>query len=216
MTILSMCVLALFVTSCEDGPTGPHPSLELSLIYDAPPVTGILVEVSGKMIVQGPVVTMTSTALPKDSIFSNEIHLSTANININSTPTLRLVFKTLPTGPGSFAFTAATIVPGAGTFVPTSDQGAFVSISGNLYAPVSGTITITEVRKNGEDIIGYSGYVNGKLKAMFPRGFTPSIAQPFPPGFNIASPTLVGETLTLHSAVFKTRSPSRVRPTNPQ
>ncbi len=216
MTILSMCVFALFVTSCEEGPSGPHPSLELKTIYDEPPRTGIQVEVSGRMIVHGPVVTMTSTALPKDSIFSSEIHLSTSSININSTPTLRLVFKTLPTAPGSFAFTAATAVVGNGNYVPSSDQGAFVSTAGNLYGPVSGTITITEVRKDGEDIIGYSGYVNGTLKAVFPRGFTTSTAQPYPPGFSVANPTLVGETLTLHSAVFTTRSPSRVRPTRPQ
>jgi hypothetical protein len=216
MTILSMCVLALFVASCEDGPSGPHPTQELKIIYDAPPVTGIQVEVSGRMITSGQVVAMTSTAMPHDSIFASEVQLGTSPVSLGSTPALRLVFKTLPTGPGTFAFTSATVVVGTLGFVPQSEQGAFVSVGGNLYAPISGSITITDVRKDGDVITGYSGYVNGQLQAMWPRGFTPTPSQPFPPGFSMSSPTLVGETLTLHSAVFRTRSFSRVRPTSPQ
>lgn len=205
--ILGLAVLTLVLTSCEDGPSGPHPSQELVTIYDNPPIKGIKKEFSGRMVVNGQVVTMTSVPMEHDTAFPNEIHLSAWRLAGGNTPTLRLKFKTLPLSPGTFAFTASTVVPGTSSYyVPTSDQGAFVLIGGNYYAPISGTITITKVHKDDTFIYSYSGYVSGRLQAMWPRGFQSTPSQPFPPGFTSASPVLVGETLTLQSAVFKTRS----------
>ncbi|MCX6140537.1 MAG: hypothetical protein NTX15_06895 [Candidatus Kapabacteria bacterium] len=206
ISILSIAVLAFMLVACEDGPSGPQPSQELSTLYDLPPLTGIKVEVSARMIVQGPLVIMTSIPMLNDGVSGTDIYLSTSPVNPNSTPTLRLHFAKLPTAPGTYAFSSSTVVLGTLGYAPQSDQGAFASVQGNLYAPISGSITITEVRKDASFIYGYSGYANGQLQAMWPRDFKPTTSQPLPPGFNAASPTLVGETLTLHSAPFKTRN----------
>ena len=211
ITAITVAILCLFISSCEEGPSGPHPSIELITIFDAPPVTGIKFEVSGRAIVKGPLTNVTSIPFAHDTVAGTDIQLSTSPVSGGGTPTLRLIFKKLPTAPGTFAFTTATVQVGTVGLVAKSDQGAFVSIGGNFYAPISGTITITEVNKDANFIYGYSGYVNGQLKAMYPLGFSATASQPFPPGFNPASPTLVGETLTLHSAVFKTRSASQVQ-----
>jgi len=207
--IIGLAAAALVLTSCEDGPSGPQPTQELYTLYDAPPVTGIKVELSGRMIIHGPIITMTSVPMLHDTAFGNEIHISTTPVG--GTPTVRIKFKTIPTAPGTFAFTAATISNAAGTFAPMSDQGAFVSYAGNLYAPLSGSITITNVEKDDSFIYGYSGYVNGRLQAMWPRDFKPTASQPFPPGFTLANLVLVGEILTLQSAVFKTRAKIAIR-----
>lgn len=206
LSILSVVALAFLLVSCEDGPSGPQPSQELSTLYDLPPLTGIKVEVSARMIVHGPVVLMSSVSMANDGVSGADIYLSTSPINFNTTPTLRLHFTKLPTAPGTYAFSASTVVIGTQGPIAQSDQGAFASVQGNLYAPISGSITITEVRKDANFIYGYSGYANGQLQAMWPRDFRQTPSQPYPPGFDIANPTLVGEVLTLHSAAFNTRS----------
>ncbi|MBC8124675.1 MAG: hypothetical protein H7X70_02975 [Candidatus Kapabacteria bacterium] len=210
ITVLTIASLCLFISSCEEGPSGPHPSIELVTIYDLPPVTGIKFEVSGRAIVKGPLTNVTSIPMQHDTVSGTDIQLGTSPVSFGGTPTIRITFKKLPTAPGTFEFTAATVQVGVTGLLPKSDQGAFLNFGGNFYAPVSGTITITEVNKDANSIYGYSGYVNGQLKAMYPLGFNATASQPFPPGFNPASPTLVGETITLHSVVFKTRSRSQV------
>ncbi len=200
-------VLSVFsITGCSDGPSGPHPTQELKVIYDRPPLTGVQIEVSARMISGGDSVFMSSLAMPHDGVFGTSIYLSASPVTSSGVPTLQLNFPKLPTAPGTYEFTAAEVKQGLLGLEPKSNQGAFVSIGGNLYAPVSGTITITEVRKDASFIYGYSGYVNGQLQAMWPKGFRPTASQPFPPGFSITAPTLIGEKLTLHSASFKTRA----------
>jgi hypothetical protein len=83
-----------------------------------------------------------------------------------------------------------------------SDQGVFVLNDNNYYGPVSGSITITKVIKEGLVITGYEGHVNGTVRSVLPKNWS-WMGGAIPPGFNISSPTMVGETLTLHGASFR-------------
>lgn len=213
LTRVAFAVLAIFMVSCMEGPSGPHPGMELSTLYDLPPLTGITVRTSARMLyrVQGDTIGMSSLMMNNDTVLAGQISFSTSRVSPGSTPDLDVKFSSTPSAVGTFSFVAAKVTRDVrNEFVPTSAQGVFVNINGNLYAPVSGTVTITKVSKDANVIFGYSGYITGKLRSLLPRKFVKTNAQPFPPGFDPLNPTLVGDELTLHSVRFETRSNSAV------
>jgi hypothetical protein len=200
LAILALAVATLSFTGCEDGPNGPHPANELDIYLVAGSVKDTFA-VSARMTLSGASTPMTTVTMPFDDQIGSSLYFHTSN-PVPSNPALKIVFKTLPTAPGTFSFTPSTVQGSGFQFVPVSDQGAFIVNEGNYYGPVSGTITITSVTKIGPVITGYEGYVNGTVQSVFPKGWQWTGGQ-LPPGFNPSSPTLVGEKLSLHSATFR-------------
>lgn len=225
LTLATVCMLALGMAGCEDGPTGPHPDLELTTRAPktSTDTTNVFWTLSAKAIMSGDSVVMTGYECRKDTVTQDGIYLYRGgNDNSENGATIDLVFSTLPTEPGEYPWKTATVAPGDfGGYNATVTDGPTVSVSapttgptkrGTFYA-VSGKTVITKVYRGGNGTItGYEGYFNGKLREVWPDNFVPTPGQIFPPGFDFNNPTLVGRNLTVHSARFATQSASSVTP----
>ncbi len=225
LTLATVCMLALGMAACEDGPAGPHPDLELStrIPPTATDTTDTLRTLSGKAIVSGDSVVMVGREFVNDTITPEGISLfGQFERNSSSGMSIKIAFSTLPTEPGEYPWKTATVKAGIfGSYTATVTDGPTVSLSaprpgptreGTFYA-VSGKTVITKVYRSGTGAItGYEGYFNGKLRDVWPDNFVPTVGQIFPPGFDFNNPTLVGRNLTVHSGRFVTQSASSVTP----
>ncbi len=201
LTSLICSAVALVAIGCEDGPSGPHPANELDVYFVDGSFKDTL-ELDARMVLSGSATSMTTVSMPYSNQSGNALYFHTSS-PVPSDPALKIQFKTMPTATGTFAFTPATVqTGGALIFRPVSDQGVFILNDNTYYGPVSGSITITNVIKDGLVITGYEGYVNGTVRSVLPKNWS-WMGGAIPPGFNPSSPTMVGETLTLHSASFR-------------
>lgn len=224
MTLAAVCMLAFGMAGCEDGPAGPHPDLELStrIPRSGSDTADTYWTLSAKAIMSGDSVVMVGREFTNDTITNGGIELFGTLSSSENGASIDIAFSQLPTEPGEYPWKPAKVRMGDfGGFGATVTDGATVSISapntgptkeGEFYA-VSGKTVITKVYRNANGAItGYEGYFNGKLRGVWPDNFVPTLAQLFPPGFDINNPTLVGRNLTVHSARFTTRSASVVTP----
>lgn len=224
LTLAAVCMLALGMAGCEDGPTGPHPDLELMTYAPrtSTDTTNVFWKLSAKAIMSGDSVAMVGREFVNDTITQEGISLfgqfsgGTMNGSV-----IDIAFSTLPTEPGEYSWKAATVKPGDfGGFSATVTDGPTINISsspgptkGGTFYAVSGKTVITKVYRSGTGAItGYEGYFNGTLRGVWPDNFVPTLGQMFPPGFDFNKPTLVGRNLTVHSARFATQSASSVTP----
>jgi hypothetical protein len=151
-----------------------------------------------------------------DTLKGAEAQFDAVTISAFSDPDIVIRFKGgVPSAPGEFTWEPTKFnnnVPPTNADINT---GVIIRMQGDPsgYFPVEGKTVVTEVRKNGDGTIaGLAGYFNGKLRRVWPIGFKPSSGQMYPPGYDPANPSLVGEHMTVHSCVFRNRSNSAARP----
>lgn len=224
LTLAAVCMLALGIAGCEDGPTGPHPDLELSTRVPRSTSDTTMVEwmLSAKAIMSGDSVVMVGREFVNDTVTDGGIRLFGQYTGTENGASISIAFHTLPTEPGEYPWKTAQVAMGDfGGFSATVTDGAVVNVTapssgptkGGAFYAVSGKTVITKVRRDANGAItGYEGYFNGKLRGVWPDNFVPTQGQFLPPGFDVNNPTLVGRSLTVHSARFITRSASVVTP----
>ncbi len=217
--VVGSLVLAVMVlASCETGPEGPDPGQELTVQY---PEGGLnlpkQLQKSADLIMSGDSVRMTFVYYPYDTIINADLQFNNVEIGPFDSPAIRIRFKNgVPSAPGTFPWEPVTINVTTG-YTISMTQGVVIRYNGFTYYPVEGNVVVTEVRKNSDGTIaGITGYFNGRLRTHWPAGFSPSISNPVPPGYDLNNPSLVGEHLTAHSCVFTNRTNSSARPTGGQ
>lgn len=205
-SVLLTCVL---LTSCTEGPSGVNPGHELEVTYDNGILKGIKLTKRAEVMVSGDSVVMQTLPMLSDTVISGAIlfDVPASGVGVNSAD-MAIKFPVLPLSPGTLVWTAATASASGGA---TVSNGFILTIEGITFYGISGSTVITEVRKDGNGrISGYSGYMNGTMKSVWPKGFVRPQGGGVPPGFDITNPSFIGEELTLHSCPFNTRSNSSV------
>jgi len=204
-------LLAALLIGCEEGPSGPNPGQELSIIYSAGILDGLVYNKSADLQMHGDMVRTTFLPLGYDTLKTNEAHFDLTPIQTFNDPEVRLIFKgSLPTAPGTYDWEETKI--SAGSMNVQVIAGPVVSYETVKYFPLKGKTVITNVTKDGNgNIVHIDGYFNGTLRSQWPDGAN-SLPNPLPPDFDITNPTLVGENLTVSSCIFFSRSRSVVRP----
>lgn len=206
-------ISAGLIASCHTGPSGPDPGQEIVVNY----TTGSLeipdaLEKSCDMILSGDSVRMTFVYYLHDTLKGSEAQFNDVTVTTFSTPKVVVRFRgALPTSPGTFPWEPTKFNNNPPPTNPDITTGVVIRYDGITYYPVEGTTVVTNVRKhpNG-NLAGIDGYFNGKLRAVWPSKFIPSVSNPLPPGYDDANPSLVGEHLTVQSCVFSNRSNSDV------
>lgn len=198
----------LFVSSCDEGPSGPNPGQELVIYYNAGILKGLVYTKSADLQMYGELVIPTFYPMTRDTLVTGRAQFGGGS-GVVWNPVVDLYFEDFPTSPGTYNW-KETIV--RQSLSRTVSAGPVISYDTRFYYPVSGTTVITEVSRDGNgNVTHLAGYFNGRLRAQWPGGgYTPP--NPLPPGFDSANPKLVGETLTVSSCVFYTRSRSAVNP----
>ncbi|MDZ4745841.1 MAG: hypothetical protein SGJ05_07540 [bacterium] len=206
--VAAALIVLAFVPSCKEGPTGAHPGHELVVKYNDGILKDLTTIKSAEVMVSGDSIVMQTLPLRSDTIVQGKMLFEVLESGVGiSSAELIVNFATMPSTPGSYAFTAAKATAQGSATVAT---GVILNIENGTFYATEGTIVITEARVENGLVKGYSGYINGKLKSVWPKGFNPGIGGLVPPGFDISNPSLIGEELTLHSCPFKTRSNSSV------
>lgn len=204
-----LVVCSALLASCTEGPTGVHPGHELEVSYNAG-ISGTKKTIKrAEVMVSGDSVVMQCLPMRSDTIVPGMIlfDVNENGVGINSAE-MSIRFEKLPTQPGTFAWTSAKATASGGATVV---RGMALNIEYGTFYGIEGTTVITEVRKDASgNITGLSGYLNGTLKSVWPKGFNSGLGTVVPPGFDISNPTFMGEELTLHSCPFYTRSNSNV------
>ncbi len=204
VTVLSVLLLA----SCKEGPSGINPGHELEVTYDAG-LIDVKITKRAEVMVSGDSVVMQTLPMMSDTIISGLIlfDVPASGVGINSAD-MTIKFATLPTSTGTFAWKEAkATAQGSATIT----DGFALQIEYGTFFGIEGNTVITEVRKDGNGrITGYRGYLNGRLKSVWPKGFNAGFGGAVPPGFDIGNPSMIGEELTVHSCPFNTRSSSSV------
>lgn len=212
-TLVATLLIMIVVSACQTGPAGPDPGLELRIQYPAGPLdipTTLLK--SSDMVISGDSVRMTFRYYQHDTLKGAEAQFNDVAISPFDTPDIVVRFRgSIPTSPGTYEWEQTTFSNSAPPNNADIKQGVIIRYEGRTYFPVEGKTVLTAVLKhpNG-NISGLQGYFNGRLQAVWPSSFTPSAAKPFPDGYNAASPSLVGEKLTVHSCAFANRSISNI------
>ncbi|MBI2794924.1 MAG: hypothetical protein HYX66_09795 [Ignavibacteria bacterium] len=210
LTHFTICTVSLFfLSSCDKGPSGPNPGQELVIYYDSGILKGLVYTKSADLQMFGELVIPTFYPMTRDTIIPGRAQFGGGS-GVVWTPVVDLYFeKNLPTSPGSYSWKETVVSP---SYSRTVEAGPVIYYDTRFYYPVSGTTVITEVFRDGSgNVTHLAGYFNGQLRAQWPGGgSTPP--NPLPPGFDSANPKLVGETLTVSSCVFYTRSRSAAKP----
>ena len=202
-TLFTLCLL---LVSCEEGPSGPNPAQEMSILYDDGIVKGLEYKKTADMQIHGDSVRPTFIVLQSNNFGPAYIDFFAKQQPDNfDVPELRLNFKsTLPQAPGTYPWEQATITAASGYSVRVV-SGAVIVVDNVRYYPVSGSTIVTRVDKDGSgNVVHIEGWFNGKLRAQWPGG-NASLPNPIPPDFDPANPTLIGPNLTVSSCVFFTR-----------
>lgn len=212
-TLFIGMLTVVILSACQTGPAGPDPGLELKVSYPSGSLnlpTTLLK--SSDMVISGDSVRMTFKYYMYDTLKGAEAQFNDVRISPFDTPDIVVRFRAgIPSSPGTFDWEATTFNNNAAPANADIKQGVVVRYEGRTYFPTEGKTVVTEVFKhpNG-NIAGIAGYFNGRLQAVWPSGFIPSPSKLVPDGYNVASPSLVGEKLTVHSCAFSNRSISNV------
>lgn len=205
----------LVFSACEDGPSGVHPSTELDQVRrrGAPFNDSYTVRLAGHGILSGDSVAMRSatydTGYVSLSILSSSTVITLENSSVDRVTVRSQDVITAPTTISSWVVGQITM---AGLGVSASmTSGPAINFDGQTYFGTSGSVVITNVVKDATLIYSIEGYINGTFQAIWPKGFVPSQQKPFPDGFNVQSPSLVGDKLTVHSLRFRTTMANGVR-----
>ena len=205
---LVVVLTILLLASCKEGPSGVNPGHELEITYDAGLIDVKLIK-RAEVMVSGDSVVMQTLPMLSDTIVNGLIlfDVPASGVGISSAD-MTIKFITLPLSPGTYAWKEAKATAQGSA---TVTDGFALQIEYGTFFGISGNTVITEVRKDGNGrITGYRGYLNGKLKSVWPKGFNSGFGGAVPPGFDISNPVMIGEELTLHSCPFNTRSNSSV------
>lgn len=212
--------ILLVLTSCEDGPSGVHPTTELTTIAQrgAPFNDTVIVSYTAHGIMSGDSIPMRSFQFSTSTLSGIGLSRMEAQATAHVPEGERREFAdymslTLPsivTGAATFSnWEVGTIRVGGSGPSTSMVSGPMIRINMVEYFGVSGSIVITNVMKDNSRVYAIEGYLNGTFKTIWPINFV-SIGGSLPPGFDAANPTLVGNDLMIHSVRFRMTSQSGV------
>jgi len=212
-------VVAMFIvlTSCEQGPSGVHPSVELQTEArrGEPYNDTIFVNYTAFGITSGDSLPMRSFLFERstlDGVAQTRMEGSVYDLVPDNEDPIDADYVLV-----SFPYVVSepTTISNwqVGTITIRNDRPAAAMTVGprirlNMieYFGVSGSIVITDVEKSGSRVKSIEGYINGKFRTIWPIGFRQSNNGELPAGFDATNPSLIGNELTLHSVRFRMSS----------
>lgn len=202
------------LSACEDGPSGVHPSTELDQVRrrGAPFNDSYTVRLAGHGIFSGDSVAMQSITYDTGFVSFGTI-LSTTSITIqnSSVDLVNINSQDIISAPTTISSWVLGPISVQGSVRASMTSGPSINFDGNSYFGTSGSVVITNVVKDASLVYSIEGYINGTFQSIWPKGFVPTQQKPFPDGFDIQSPKLVGDVLTVHSLRFRTTMANGVR-----
>lgn len=212
--------ISFVLTSCEDGPSGVHPTTELTTVArrGAPFNDTLIFTYTAHGIMSGDSIPMRPFQFDQSTL--NGISLSRMEGSATETVPdeerqedadyLMFELPSIATGPTTFSeWEVGTIRIGGNGPSASMTSGPMIRINMVEYFGVSGSIVITNVLKDTSRVYAIEGYLSGTFKTIWPINFV-SVGGSLPPGFDVANPTLVGNELTIHSVRFRMTSQSGV------
>lgn len=213
-------VVSIVLTSCEDGPSGVHPTTELTTVArrGAPDNDTLVRTYTAHGIMSGDSIPMRSFQFDQSTLNGTGLSRMTGSAT-ETLPDEReqrtadyIMFElpSIATGPTTFStWEVGTIRIGGTGPTASMTSGPMIRINMVEYFGVSGSIVITNVLKDDSRVYAIEGYLSGTFKTIWPINFV-SIGGSLPPGFDVANPTLVGNDLTVHSVRFRMTSQAGV------
>lgn len=198
--VISIVFLTMVVVGCETGPTGASPVSQAN--------TGIKnsnsVRRGADVMVSGDSIKIITLNFEFDSLGASDIRFDLSEFTVFNSPEVVIRFNGgLPKTTGTHAW-EPTIVKNLTDVTVTG--GVYMQIDGIFYFPVSGATVLTSIETDGSgNATRIQGYFNGIVQAAAPKGFMGA----FPPGYDIANPTLFGNKVTVHSGWFDAKSHTR-------
>jgi len=213
-TIVAVAVMVV-LSACEDGPSGIHPSTELDQLRrrGAPFNDSYTVRLAGHGILSGDSVVMQAVTYDTGFVTYGTL-LSSTTINVQNSSVDRVSIRSEEILSAATTISSwkmgAISMSGLGV-TANMTSGPSINYDGVTYFGTSGSVVITNVSKDATLVYSIEGYINGTFQSIWPKGFAPSTQKPVPDGFNVQSPSLVGDKLTVHSLRFRTTMASGVR-----
>ena len=155
--LASIAIVAMMITSCEEGPTGADPGQELSVLYNDSFDRPIYLNKSADLIMNVEGKRITQLICLSNRVSTNDVQFfQSQNPSFSETPRITLSFTGgMPTAPGEFTWGTGT---NSGTVLISNPDNS------TAYISLEGKTVVTGVRsENG--ITKISGYFNGTLKS---------------------------------------------------